>query len=74
MSKSKYGYKEAGPIPATNTQLDIIGTNIVQVIKVNHLNVKYNIPATFSKKNIIYMPKKHCKNIIYLHRSSNQHM
>jgi hypothetical protein len=33
MSKSKYGYKEAGPIPATNTQLEIVHTNVVQVIK-----------------------------------------
>jgi hypothetical protein len=33
MSKSKYGYKKTGPIPTTNAQLEIVGTNIVQVIK-----------------------------------------
>jgi hypothetical protein len=33
MSKSKYGYKETGPVRATNTQLEIVDTNVVQVIK-----------------------------------------
>ncbi len=69
MSKSKYGSKEAGLVLATNTQLEIVDTNVIQVIKINHLNVKYNVFATFSKNQYHLHAQKTVKNIIYLHRN-----